>query len=297
MSSSDGSTTTTDVSADGIAGQYRLAGDAPTRDLFNRRTLERDAAHLAPRLRAGMRVLDLGCGAGSLSLGIAAAVSPGEVLGIDLQASVIERARAAAEEAGLRNVHFEVGNIDGLELPEASFDLVHFSGTLGYLKDPLAALKLAFGALRPGGLIAAREPQKGGDWFGGPCAEAITLFFHVAMLNWRADGGDPGLGVRLGALLRQAGFEQIEQHPIYSAAMSDVQATARAVLGALDRADFRERAVGRGWITPATWDRLAEQIATWAADATSVCALAECSAIGAKPDIPDSTVKFVTARL
>jgi ubiquinone/menaquinone biosynthesis C-methylase UbiE len=58
----------------------------PTRDLFNRRTLERDAAHLLPRLRAGMRLVGLGCGAGLLTLGIAAVVAPGEVLGIDLQA-------------------------------------------------------------------------------------------------------------------------------------------------------------------------------------------------------------------
>src|SRR5919199_3973305 len=108
--------------------QYTLAGYAPLRDLVNRRTLEQDDAHLAPRLRAGMRVADLGCGAGSLTLGIAAAVAPGEVLGIDLQAEVIELARRAAADAGLRNVQFEIGNIDGLELPEAPFDVVHFSG-------------------------------------------------------------------------------------------------------------------------------------------------------------------------
>jgi SAM-dependent methyltransferase len=268
--------------------QYTLSEDAPTRDLFNRRTLERDAAHLVPRLRAGMRVADLGCGAGSLTLGIAATVAPGEVLGVDLQPGVIERARAAAADAGLRNVQFEIGNIDGLELPEASFDVVHFSGTLSYLKDPLAALKLALRALKPGGLVAAREPHKGGDWFGGPCAEAITLFFQVAMLNWRADGGDPCLGVRLWSLLREAGFEQIEQWPMYSPALSDVQATARAVLPALDRADLRDRAVARGWVTRATWDRLAEQIATWAADETAVAAFAECSAIAVKPDMAQS---------
>lgn len=284
MSGLDGQAPTAQA-PDSSTGEYRLAGDAPTRDLFNRRTLERDAAHLAPRLRAGMRVADLGCGAGSLTLGIAAAVQPGQVIGVDLQAGVIERARAAATDAGLRNVLFKVGNIDGLQLPQASFDVVHFSGTLGYLKDPLAALKLAFQALKPGGLVAAREPQKGGDWFGGPCAEAIALFFRVAILSWRGDGGDPCLGLRLGSLLHQAGFQQIEQRPLYSPALSDVQATAKAVLPALDRVELRERAVSRGWVTRATWDRLAEQIATWAADETSVAALAECSAIGVKPDI------------
>lgn len=84
-------------------------------------------------------------------------------------------------------MHFEIGIIDELELPEGSFDLVHFSGTLGYLKAPLAALKLAFRALRPARLARSDEPQKGGDWFGGPCAEAITLFFEV-IATWAHRG-------------------------------------------------------------------------------------------------------------
>jgi hypothetical protein len=46
----------TQVSADGVTGQYRLAGDAPTRDLFNRRTLDRDAAHLVPQPASRGRV-------------------------------------------------------------------------------------------------------------------------------------------------------------------------------------------------------------------------------------------------
>ncbi len=76
------------------------------------------------------------------------------MLGIGLQAGVIERARTAAEDAGQHNV----------------------------------------------------RPQKGGEWFGGSCAEAIKLFCHVVVLKWRADGGDPRLGIRLGGLLhhRQA---------------------------------------------------------------------------------------------
>ena len=74
---------------------------------------------------------------------------------------MIDRARALAQEAGLENAHFEVGDIHMLQLPRASFDVAHFSSTLGYLRDPLAALRLAYSALKPGGLIAVREPQKG----------------------------------------------------------------------------------------------------------------------------------------
>ena len=270
--------------------RYVLADDVSAAELFNRRTLERDAPDLVPHLRPGMRVVDLGCGAGSLTLGIAAAVAPGEVLGYDLQKPIIDRARALAQQAGLDNAHFEVGDIDALELPAASFDVAHFSGTLAYLRDPLAALRLAYRALKPGGLIAVREPQKDGDWFGGPCAEAPTQFFQVAMHNWRADGGDPCFGRRLAALLNEAGFVHIRQLPIYSAALGDVRTTAQHMLSALGRPELRERAVVRGWISAARWDQLSDEIALWASNDHSVAAFAECSAIGQKPDVatPDA---------
>src|SRR5262245_42511510 len=101
-----------------------LSGDVTARELFNRRTLERDGAHVLQRLHSGMRVVDFGCGAGSLTLGLASIVAPGEVVGVDLSAEVIDRARTLADESGLCNVRFEVGNLEELQLPQASFDLV-----------------------------------------------------------------------------------------------------------------------------------------------------------------------------
>jgi ubiquinone/menaquinone biosynthesis C-methylase UbiE len=260
-----------------------LAGDVAARELFNRRTLERDAPHLMKRLHAGMRVVDFGCGAGSLTLGLAAMVAPAQVLGIDFQQQAIDRARALADESGVDNVRFDVGNIEDIDLPGARFDVAHFNGVLGYLRDPLAAVKLAFRVLKPGRLIAACEPQKDGDWFGDPCAEAPALFFQMAMHNWRADGGDPCLGRRLATLLREAGFEQIEQQPRYSPALADPKTTASVIVSMLERPDARARVVGRGWMTGATWDRLAEDITTWAAAEDAIAAFAECAATASKP--------------
>jgi ubiquinone/menaquinone biosynthesis C-methylase UbiE len=274
---------TSGVQAPTGGSQYAMAGNVAARELFNRRTVERDAAHLLPRLHPGMRVVDFGCGAGSLTPGLAAIVAPGEVLGFDLSAEAIDRARELARESGLNNVRFEVGNIDGLQVPEPTFDLAHFSGVLAYLRDPPAALKLAYRALKPGGAVAAREPQKDGDWFGGPCAEAAAVFHQVAMQISRANGGDPCLGRRLATLLREAGFEHIDQRPCYCAALADVRATARVMLSALERPEARARALTHGGITAATFDRLAEEITTWAASEDSIAAFAECSAIAWRP--------------
>ena len=132
--------------------------------------------------------------------------------------------------------------------------------------------------------------KKDGDWFGGPCAEAPTQFFHVAVHNWRADGGDPCIGRRLAALLNEAGFVQIRQLPVYSAALGHLKTTAQHMLSALERPELRARAVALGWITAARWDRLSDEIALWASNDQSVAAFAECSAIGRKPDVatPDA---------
>lgn len=80
-----------------------------TEKLLDVRSLATDHAALAVLLRPGMTVLDVGCGTGAITRGIAHAVSPeGAVCGIDISAELIARASAAA---GHRNLRFEVGDI------------------------------------------------------------------------------------------------------------------------------------------------------------------------------------------
>src|SRR5215470_18535769 len=71
-----------------------------------KRTAEEAAAFLLPSLRPGMRVLDVGCGPGSITRGLAESVAPGEVLGIDLSRETLEAARAGAAARGLTNLRY-----------------------------------------------------------------------------------------------------------------------------------------------------------------------------------------------
>jgi ubiquinone/menaquinone biosynthesis C-methylase UbiE len=75
-----------------------------------------------------MRLVDFGCGAGSLTCRFASVVAPGDVLGFDLSEDAIARARRLAEQSGVSNVRFSVANITEVELPADSFDVAHFSG-------------------------------------------------------------------------------------------------------------------------------------------------------------------------
>src|SRR5687767_907325 len=70
------------------------------------RTIENSAGYLIPSLAAGQRLLDIGCGPGTITLDLARAVAPGEVTGLDVSADVIAAAEADRAGAGVDNVRF-----------------------------------------------------------------------------------------------------------------------------------------------------------------------------------------------
>ena len=117
------------------------------------RTASVDAAFLLPHLRSGMRVLDVGCGPGTITLGLAQSVAPGEVVGVDLQESMVERARALAAERGIANVRFDLADAYELPFPDRSFDAALEHRVLMHLADPIRGLREVRRVLRPGGVL------------------------------------------------------------------------------------------------------------------------------------------------
>jgi SAM-dependent methyltransferase len=112
------------------------------------------AAGLAP----GMSVLDVGTGAGDVAMLAAEMVGPsGSVLGIDREASVLERARERAEAAGLACVRYEAATIDALP-KDQTFDAVLGRYVLLFQPDRAAFLRQAATRVRPGGTLVMMEP-------------------------------------------------------------------------------------------------------------------------------------------
>ena len=105
-------------------------------------------------IRAGERVVDVGCGAGIDSLIAARMAGPeGAVVGVDMTPAMLERARAGAAEAGFRNVEFQEGLAESLPVADGWADVVISNGVLNLFPDKLAGLREMARVLRPGGRL------------------------------------------------------------------------------------------------------------------------------------------------
>jgi SAM-dependent methyltransferase len=106
--------------------------------------------HIEP----GAVVLDLGCGAGTDLLIAAQMVGPeGHVIGVDMTSTMLERARASADEMGLANVELHQSLIESLPLADASVDVVISNGVIDLVPDKDAVLEEIDRVLRPGGRV------------------------------------------------------------------------------------------------------------------------------------------------
>ena len=114
-------------------------------------------------IAAGMRVLDVGCGAGDVSFLAAEIVgSQGSVVGVERDEQAVETARSRAIERRLTNVEFVVGDFREVEGLGAPFDALVGRLVLMYQADPAAAIAAAASHVRAGGVVAFAEMCIGG---------------------------------------------------------------------------------------------------------------------------------------
>jgi SAM-dependent methyltransferase len=105
-------------------------------------------------LKHGVKVVDIGSGAGFDSLIAARMVAPdGQVVGIDMTLPMIEKARSAAQEAGISNVEFRRGYAETLPIEDDWADVVISNGALNLIPDKSAALQEMARILKPGGRL------------------------------------------------------------------------------------------------------------------------------------------------
>jgi ubiquinone/menaquinone biosynthesis C-methylase UbiE len=112
--------------------------------VFDERRAEEFAAHLVPHLKRHHRILDIGCGRGSITIDLAGLVPDGSVLGIDIQPTLIDIATARATQRNISNIEFKVMDANVLEsLPSESFDVIHAHQVLFHLSRPNSSMPRA----------------------------------------------------------------------------------------------------------------------------------------------------------
>jgi len=160
------------------------------------------------------QVIDVGCGPGSITLGIAQAA--GHVTGIDVDDAEFAEARAYAADHGIGNVEFREGTIYDLGVPEGSIDVCTLFAMLETLDDPLAGLAEVRRILKPGGVIGASSIEYGGLILHGADVLPLRRFYELRLALWEAQGDvHPYRGRELRGLLIAAGFAQVETSTTY----------------------------------------------------------------------------------
>lgn len=154
-----------------------------------------------------MRVLDVGCGSGTITEGIARAVQPdGAAVGLDRDAALIERARAREPKpAGLS---YRVGSV--LDLAEHdAYDVVTAARALQWIPDADAALARMVAAVRPRGIVLVLDYDHA-DLVWEPRPPDAVRAFYDAFLAWREAGGlDNRMGSSLPERFARAGLTEI----------------------------------------------------------------------------------------
>ena len=176
--------------------------------IFDDRRLENDYATLIPILKPGLRVLDVGCGTGAISKGIAERVGPdGHVIGVDnTEKFIISGKQTYQDVDNLELIYADIFQFQ----PQERFDLIVSARVLQWLSNPVEALKRFKNLLKPGGQVSILDyNHECLEW--QPHPPESMLRFYGTFLRWRADAGmNNHITDDLPQYFVEAGFKNIE---------------------------------------------------------------------------------------
>lgn len=236
-----------------------------------------------PALSPHSDVLDVGCGDGALSIGLAAVAR--HVTAVDAAPDEFAAAQEHAASHEIKNVEFVRADATALQFADDSFDACLCHSVLEAVDDPLAVLEEISRVLKPGGVLGAASVEYDALVLAGPDTDLLRRFYSIREQMWWGWGANPFLGRELRGLLSTAGFV-------------DIEATARVITyGTPERVrefgdgraqecldeEYVEEVVSHHLADEEEFAAMAQAWLAWGDAPASFAAFTWCRALGRKP--------------
>lgn len=242
------------------------------------RTAEREAAFFLPHLHPGIALLDAGCGPGTITVGLAAAVAPGQVVGIDIGKSEVDKASQLAFERGITNVVIRTGDVADMPFANGAFDALFSSAVLEHVPQREKALDEFVRVLKPGGVIGLRGGNAPAH-VTGPQSASLTRLNEIYDGAMEAVGAVSDFGLKQMPLLLERGFENVVQTANYeNRAPNDIEIAKRIVTDA-----FVKRAENLGISSREELEELSRALEANASNPLNYIHISMIEVVGRKP--------------
>jgi SAM-dependent methyltransferase len=157
---------------------------------------------------AGQTLLDVGCGPGWATLDLAEIVGPaGRVIAIDRSRRFLDTLDVSLRQRGIAHVTTHEQDLDDADLPDVRADGAWCRWVFAFVQRPRHLLARVAARLRPGGRFVALEYFDYSTFRLAPRSPEFESFVQSVIRSWRANGGEPDVGLDLPGWLVEAGFE------------------------------------------------------------------------------------------
>ena len=198
------------TTSDNSDTRYMHGADGAEQERLEQMTTVLPGIDFLPALRPGMRILEVGCGTGSLARKVASEVAPdGVVVGVDRQQAQLQTARRLADREGIENLSLHLGDATGLDFPGADFDGAYCRFVVEHVPEPVILVREMMRVVKPGGWVCCFEWENGCSvvYPDSPAVQAVWQAVYDFQLSLE---GDPYVARKLYAILNRAGLQQVE---------------------------------------------------------------------------------------
>lgn len=175
------------------------------------RTAETECQYMLPTLqhmvadKPDLKLLDIGCGPGSITVSLARYIPQGHVTGIDFSNSVLAKAEALAKEQNVGNVTFQTGDVFALPFEDGTFDITHSHQAVCHFIPHVAAIKELIRVTKKGGVLCMRETDLSAMHLFPP-SPVLEEFWSITIEIFRRQVGTIAAGRQLKAWTVEAGI-------------------------------------------------------------------------------------------